>query len=71
MSIVDYTEIMSAEGRNGMMKQVGVEILPTFNGISLFPMNTRGIGRAMIQIPIDDLDAFIEELNNIKEIYHG
>lgn len=57
---------VSAEGRNGYMKQAGVEVFPSPVGVvRLTPINSKGdVGRCCIEIPNDPvvMGQFIEAL---------
>ena len=69
MNIIKFNNKVIAEGRNGLMKQVGLEI--SSNGkdhpISIFPINTKGIGRGMIQIDRDSIPELIEILMSYQK----
>jgi hypothetical protein len=63
---INYKTRVSAIGRNGIMIQTGLEVLPIGDVprkvVSLSPLNTRGVGNCSIDIPIDAIPDVIEAL---------
>lgn len=61
------------QGRNGLGIQTGVEIMasgPSSNlkdRVVLTPISTRGAANCYIEIPLSDIDGFIEFLLEIKK----
>lgn len=57
-------------GRNGIGKQIGIEILPVGPPapeqiITLSPVNSKGnIANCSIDIPVADIPEFVEQLHN-------
>lgn len=52
---INYSHFVEACGRNGTMHQYGLHINRIDNVVTLFPINTRGIGHGWLQIPVSDL----------------
>ena len=71
---IQYKTRVSAIGRNGIMIQTGIEILPIGDVprkvVSLSPLNTRGVGNCSIDIPIDAIPDVIEALQAIYTEQH-
>lgn len=72
---IKYTRQVAALGRNGFMYQVGMEIATSSRLgadniartiLILRPLNTRGVGEASQEIPLEDIDLLINALNKIK-----
>jgi hypothetical protein len=59
---------VSAEGRNGLIKQSGVDILVTiYRGttVTLTPITSKGsLARCTIEIPAEDWEQFASEVSN-------
>ena len=59
--------IVNYIGRNGMGKQVGIEVLSDTTLVTLCPVNTKGVANCMLEIPIDDLPELIAALQAVKK----
>lgn len=66
MADIDFTTAVNACGRNGLMQQKGLHVNRLENTVTLFPVNTRGIGHGWIQIPLQDIDKVIKALGDCK-----
>jgi len=64
---VNYKEFVYALGRKGLMQCLGLDITKDRGGITLRPVNTRGIGVGFIQIPIKEVDKVIEALKQVRD----
>jgi len=63
-----YKRTVNFEGRNGFLKQGGIEIGADKDRVSLFPINSRlGSSRGMLEIPMENLTEFIDHLQEIKK----
>lgn len=62
MEEVKYVREVSALGRNGRMKQVGLDVYRNGHEIWLQPINTQGVGRARLEIPIEQIGEVIAAL---------
>lgn len=62
--ILNYHKETWAFGRNGVMKQVGVCIDITDEYIVLSPVNTKGIGRGNLRIPLADAPSFLKYIQD-------
>ena len=66
---VHYDKTVSFEGRNGMFKQSGMEVMVSAaeKCVLLFPLTSRGvIGRCMMEIPEAAIDDVIRALTVVK-----
>jgi len=66
MDIIEFKREMIAEGRNGIMRQIGIEISLVDDHINIFPVNTKGTGRCLIQIPLEQAGDVSKFLDTIK-----
>ena len=59
--------VLAAIGRNGTMKQVGLQIYDNGTKLNLYPLNSRHVtGNCMLEFPADKLDELILALMTIK-----
>jgi hypothetical protein len=74
---ITYKKQVNFIGRNGMFKQSGIAIDlverefkdKTTSTIELQPFTSRGvIGRAMLEIPLEDVPAVIEALQKVANV---
>lgn len=66
---VHYKRIVSFEGRNGMFKQGGLEVMCGAKEkiVSVFPLTSKGnIARGMVEIPLEAIDDVIRALTVSK-----
>jgi hypothetical protein len=63
---INYESTVNACGRNGMMNQTGIHVNRIDNVVTLFPINTRGIGHGWIQIPVSDLNEVLAALDKAR-----
>ena len=68
---ISYKRTLSALGRNGHIKQSGIEVMNREDShqghISLSPITSKGdIGRCEIEIPIEDLQQVIDALEQVS-----
>ncbi len=68
IEVVNYTSQVEAYGRNGFIKQTGLELSGVQKYVNLFPINSRNqtSTAAMLQIPVSDLEAVITALIKVK-----
>lgn len=68
MTTINYDTMVSFEGRNGMFKQSGIDIMITGDGqVALQPITSKmQPGRCWVEIPMGNLDDVIEALKAIK-----
>lgn len=67
---VMFGRTVMAWGRNGELKQKGIDVNPIGNDyVNVWPINSRGeVSTAvMLQIPYESIDAVIELLQRAKE----
>ena len=57
-----------ALGRNGLVRQKGIQIWDKGNGVlQVYPITSRNTdGKAFIELPKEDIDLFINILNKFK-----
>lgn len=75
-STLQYVREMHARGRNGTMKQLGIDLLPMTDRavplhsyVLLSPINSRGISdAAWLQIPLESLTEFIAKLEAAQQV---
>lgn len=55
-----------AMGRNGLMMQIGARVSywESARVLTIEPVNTIGVGNCMVQIPVEDVEDFIEALRD-------
>ena len=61
---------VDALGRNGIMRCIGINLFSwgTKDAISIQPVNSRqSVGRCWIDIPLDFVDEFIEQIKRVQE----
>jgi hypothetical protein len=72
---LDYGTTVSAQGRNGRMKCIGLEVMtgetlqmgPSFLPVVKFaPINTQGVGNCEIEVPVAKIDDLIQLLQRCK-----
>jgi len=62
---IAFSRIVSARGRNGLVKMAGIEVSSASHRdyITLFPVSTRGVSdSAWLEIPKEHLQELIDEL---------
>jgi hypothetical protein len=68
---IDYGTTVSAQGRNGRMKCIGLEVMtgdtlqmgPSFLPVVKFaPINTQGVGNCEIEVPLEQVPKLIQLL---------
>ena len=63
---MDYGRVVEAMGRNGVMKCKGIILTKLGSAILVQPINSRDqVGNCFIEIPLENIDDFIELLNAI------
>ena len=56
-----------AFGRNGLMHCLGLAMNWDDKILRIFPINTRGTGVCFVEVPIKDLNQFVDAVNECKE----
>lgn len=77
LETIEYGDtVLWCQGRNGISKQVGLELMSRFqdrdendkpvNFITLTPIGKRGVVNACLNFPVDKVDDLIEVLKKLK-----
>lgn len=65
---IKYAVEVTAYTRNGLTRQIGMEIIKFANRIELAAINTKGFTTVgYLQIPIESIDEVIEALQKMKQ----
>jgi hypothetical protein len=64
---VNFKRPVTFTGRNGTFKCIGVELMECGDRVQISPITSKGqIGRCDIDVPAEDVDAFIEAFQSLK-----
>jgi hypothetical protein len=69
MNTIDFSRTTNFTGRNGYFQMKGVRVFKTSrNNVMIVPITKRGGNEARcdIEVPMENLEAFIEELKKLK-----